>query len=145
MIRSALLPTGFLTTALLAACAPTGEGPTPAVTGGVGIAGDFTGPDAVGTALQRRWVSVDDPTRAITIDQGVDGYTFGTQTNGLTDSVEPMRFVSDCDARAPALADSGAFTVGADGALCYRILSLTPGELVLSSLPRGNTLRYVPG
>ncbi|MBM2577768.1 hypothetical protein JQC91_15785 [Jannaschia sp. Os4] len=142
MIRPLLL------TAALAACAPAVEtpAPAPAAAGGPapGIAGGIAGADAVGTALQRRWVSIDDPARAITIDRSVDGHTFGTQTDGLTDSVEPLRFVSDCDARAPALADSGSFTVGADGALCYRVLSLTPGELVLSR-ELGGPLRYRPG
>ena len=137
MIRSAL---PLLT--VLAACAPTAEAPTPAPASAPGgpAAGVVAGP-----ALLRRWVSMDDPARAITIDRSVDGYTFGTQTNGLTDTVEPMRFVADCDARAPADVGSGTFTVGADGALCYRILSLTPGGLVLSSPPRGDALRYAPG
>lgn len=126
--------------AALAACAPAAEGPAPAAAPAAAPA--VAGDPVAAQALLNRWVRVDDPARAITIDRGVDGFTFGTQTNGLTDSVDPMRFVSDCGARAPVAEGGGAFVVGAEA--CWRIVEASPAALVLVA-PDGATRTYRPG
>ena len=106
------------------------------------IEGDFTGPDAVGMALVGRWVSEDDPRATLDIDLGPDGQVAAMGYDGRLGAPEPLDFVTDCEARAPADASSGAFTIGRGDPLCYALLVLTPDRLVLSNAPRGNTLRY---
>lgn len=109
-----------------------------------GVEGDFTGPDAIGMALIGTWTSRDDPLSVLDIDFGPEGHVAAMGYDGALNAGEPLRFVTDCDARAASDAASGAFVIGAEtDARCYHVLSLTPDALVLSYAARGNTLRYV--
>lgn len=94
----------------------------------------------MGLALRARWVSLDDPAASLILDRGIDGLTWTDLVGGAFVDTRPMRFAADC-AGMPALADGGFLLVGAEPQ-CFRVLSLMATEIVVSSLPRGNTLRY---
>lgn len=142
--------------ALLAGCGSpeTSETATPAETGSVEPAArseekapsaqptepaPATASNGLPNGLDGRWVSVDDPQSELLIE----GTTAEMIYEGEALSTDTIAAVDACDSAPDASGATLLEIQPAEGEpLCYSLYRLSETELVLTYLPRGNTLEY---
>lgn len=109
------------------------------------IEGDYTGYDAIAMAMLGEWRSTDDPRAGLDVEFGQDGLVGAFTHDGKPGAPMALAFAEGCDGRSVSELDMVMFVLDSgkgETPLCYTLNRITPDDLMMTYLPRGNTLRY---